>query len=134
MNQAFLANAVAAVMPSAKATGLFTSLCDIEAPTPASGAISGTYTAVTGLQALPCMDAPEPIPIAATEVKSALEVQSLSVRRVLLDKYYPALAPGTNWGSIGWRAVIDGVQYDLLGAGTDSQRQTTYLKCRKVTV
>ena len=61
MNQDLIGAAIAQVMPLAVGTGLFNSLCSVSAPTPASGAISGAYSAVAGLQALPCMDAPESV-------------------------------------------------------------------------
>jgi hypothetical protein len=55
------------------------------------------------------------------------------MRHVLLNGYYALLSPATNWGSIGWRATVDGVVYDLLGAEADSQQTQTRLRLRKVT-
>jgi hypothetical protein len=135
VNQNVIQAAIAQVMPAAVDTGLFVSLCSISAPTPASGAPSGTYTAVTGLQDLACMDAPENFGsgISANEAKSPALTESMAMRHVLLNGYYALLSPSTNWGDIGWRATVDGVVYDLLGAEADSQQTQTRLRLRKVT-
>jgi len=135
VNQDLISLAVAAVMPAAVATGEFRSLLSVQAPTPASGAISGTYTPVSGLQNIACKDAPESFGgLSVLEVKALPEVSSMSTRHVLLDKWYPLLSPATNWGNIGWQAVVDGNVYDILGAENDSDFTQTRLKLRKVTV
>lgn len=136
MNQNALALEIAQVMPQAVETGLFVSLCTISAPTPASGAIDGTYAPVTGLISIACMDAPDRFgdtSMSATEVKALAETESVESRHVLLDAYYSLLSPATNWGNLGWRATVDGTDYDLLGAECDSQHTQTRLFLRKVT-
>lgn len=143
MNQDIIAASVAGVMPAALATGLFVSTCSISAPAAASGAISGTYTAVTGLQDIVCMDAPEMFQgsssLSAVEIKSQGQTESMGKRHILLDAYYPQLSPETNWGNVGWRATvvnsINGttVVYDIIGVEADSQQTQTRLCARKVT-
>lgn len=136
MNQDLIAAAIAQVMPLAVSTGLFVSVGSAYAPTPASGAISGTYSAVTGLQNIACMDAPETTDnptIAAGEQKNMSETGSMGRRHVLLDAYYEQFSPATNWGDIGWRFTVDAVVYDIIGAECDSQRTQTRLRLRKVT-
>src|SRR5690349_8274899 len=95
MNQNLIPLACAAVMTAAVNTGLFDSLCSVSAPAKASGAITGTYTAVTGLQSIPCMDAPDNFGagISATEVKALDETASMALRHVLLNAYYSLLSP-----------------------------------------
>ncbi len=136
MNQDILQAAIDQVMPTAVATGLFISVCSISAPTPASGAISGVYSPVSGLQNIPCIDAPETFSdtsLSVTELKALDQTASTALRHVLLDNYYDQLSPSSNWGDLGWRATVDGVDYDILGAENDSQQQMTRLKLRKVT-
>jgi len=117
--------------------GLMQSVCTIQAPSGnlgVSGAPDGTYADVTGLVNLPCMNAPESVGnIAATEIKNIAEIMSVSLRHVLLNGYYSQL-DGLNWGQIGWHAIVDGVEYDILGAERDSQFSQTRLKLRLVTI
>ncbi len=135
MNQNIISLAISNVMPTVVASGLMVSVCSISAPTPASGAISGTYTPVTGLQDIQCMNAPEPWGnhVGATEQKTMSQIASMAERHVLLDDYYQLLSPSTNWGNLGWQATVDGVIYDLIGAEADSQQTQTRLCLRKVT-
>ncbi len=81
------------------------------------------------------MNAPEPWGnhVGATEQKTIAQIASMAERHVLLDDYYQQLSPSTNWGDIGWRATVDGVVYDLIGAEADSQQTQTRLCLRKVT-
>lgn len=125
-----------AVMPQAVATGLFVSLCTIQAPTGAlgpSGAPTGAYSDVPGLVGLICMDAPENQGLSVNEQRTVQQIASAAMRHVLLDRYYSDLSPATNWGDLGWRAVVDGVVYDLAGAEADSQLTQTRLRLQKVT-
>jgi hypothetical protein len=136
VNQAPLTYAIQQVMPQAVATGLFVSLCTIQQPSGnfgATGAPDGTFTDVlTGIR---CMDAPESVGnIAASEAKAVTQIASIALRHVLLDSFYSQLSPSTNWGNVGWRAVVDGVAFDILGAENDSQETQTRLKLQKVTV
>ncbi len=124
-------------MEAAVATGLFISLCTISEPANSdTGAPDGSYTDVSGLVGIVCMDAPEGLGsgLSANEAKAAAEIESMAMRHVLLDRYYSELSPSTNWGDVGWRATVDGVIYDLMGAEADSQQTQTRLLLRKVTV
>lgn len=130
-----ISRAVSRVMPAAVATGLLRSICDIQQPdtsiTP-NGSPSGGFVDVAGLTAIACMDAPESENrIQATEIKELAEIMAKGLRHVLLDTYYPQL---DNAAGLGWRAIIDGVVYDLLGAEKDSQRTQTRLNLQLVDV
>jgi hypothetical protein len=134
MNQS-ISYEVAGVMAQAIATGLFVSLCTIQAPSGtlgASGAPDGLYSNVSGLVSIPCMDAPQPPTDArfgVKEAKAPAEITAMANRHVLLNTYYPTLITG--WRQ-GWRAVIDGVIYDLCGVEPDSQRQMVRLELELV--
>ncbi len=128
---------IESVMPSVVASGLMVSTCTVQAPNGqfgSSGAPSGTYANVSGLTSIQCMNAPLSWGgIDADEAKTMAEVASRSVRHVLLDQYYSQL-DGLNWGGIGWRAVVDGITYDILGAERDSQSTQTRLRLQLVSV
>lgn len=130
-----ISRAVSRVMPAARATGLLRSICRIQQPdtsiTP-NGSPSGGFVDVSGLTAIACMDAPESENrIQATEIKELAEIMAKGLRHVLLDSYYPQL---DNAAGLGWRALIDGVAYDLLGGEKDSQRTQTRLNLQLVDV
>ncbi len=135
MNQN-LSYEIAAVMPAARATGLFVSLCTFEVPDGtlgASGAPSGPYTPVAGLVAIPCMDAPQPaneIKVGSLESRMAAQVTDIASRHVLLDDYYPTVI--TLWRT-GLRAIVDGVTYDVCGAECDSQRTQVRMELKLAT-
>jgi hypothetical protein len=123
------------VMPQAVASGLFVSLCTAQAPsgtfTP-YGQPDGTFVDVSGLVNIPCMDAVLEVgTIEATEVKELQDIMSKAFRHVLLDGWYPQFIPGA---AIGWRVLVDGIVYDLLGSEPDSQNSQTRLKLQLVTV
>ena len=129
--------AVEGVMPFYRATGLPQSFCTIQAPDASdTGSPSGSYSNVGGLVNIPCQDAPEGLGsgLSANEIKAVPQTESEKRRHVLLDGFYPLLSPATNWGTVGWRAVIDGVVYDLEAAEQDSQRIETRLRLCKVSV
>lgn len=122
---------VSDVMPLALATGLFKSLATIQEPDGVlvdAGQPSGNFIDVDGLVDIKAMDAPvSEMTIKADETKSADNIQNFTYRHVLLGGYFPTITLGTR---LGWRAVVDGTPYDLLGAESDSQRTQTrmYLK------
>lgn len=140
MNQTPISNAVAHVMAAARATGLFVSLATITAPSgdfTAGGSPDGVYLPVSGLVDIPCMDAPQAVDrynIMSAEQRAESQTTSSELRHVLLDDYFSQLSPETNWGDIGWRCSIDGVDYDISSAESDSQRTQTRLSLRGVTV
>ena len=144
MNQGLLID-VDEVMTLAVATGLFRSRCTIQAPDGtlgASGAPSGTYANVSGLVGIVAMDAPlyeEAYRIAGFERRSMVNVLSSSERHVLLDDYYSQLSPQTNWGDVGWRALMTDrtgnvTTYDIVGSHADSQQTQTGLHLQKARV
>ncbi len=134
MNQG-LSYEIAGVMPLAVATGLFVSLCTIQSPSASinpDGTPVNSYSDVAGLVNIPCMDAVlSDSSIQATEAKTLQEILSKTYRHVLLNGFYPSILAGVGEG---WRAVVDGTAYDLLGAEPDSQSQMIRLKLQLATV
>jgi hypothetical protein len=120
-----------AVVPEVLATGLCDSLCNINLPDGVlidAGQPSGNWVAVAGLQNLVVISAPmSEARIQAMENKSEDEIQTFAPRHVWLAGYYPQIEGLTVQGA---QAVIDGTQFDLLGAEADSQFQTTRLSVR----
>ena len=146
MNQnTFTTRGIAAVMPAALATGLFTSLITFQEPdgnTTSTGAPSGVYVPIAGLTGIMCMDAPDSVDrfnIESAENRQQGQIESEEWRHVLLQGYYSLLSPSTNWGNVGWRAVVTGATgeiatYDVNAAEQDSQSQMTRISLLKVTV
>lgn len=116
-------------------SGLITSLVTIQQPDGLinpNGTPSGTFVAVSGLSNVPCQSAvPAASTIQATETKDLQEILSKAYRHVFIPAYYPQILAGVG---NGWRAVVDGVTYDLLGAEVDSQQTQTRLHLQLVTV
>ena len=136
MNQG-LAYEVEQVMPQAVQTSLFVSLCTFQQPDGIygpSGAPSGTFVNVSGLVDIACMDSvPSEMRVQATEVRDLAEIMATGQRHMLLDGYYPEATPD---GQIptNWRAVVDGVAYDILGVEHDSQNTQTRLEMKIVVI
>jgi hypothetical protein len=136
-----LAYALSRVMPSAVATSLFDSLCTIQQPSDTlgeGGAPSGTYTNVTGLANIPCMDSvPREGTIEATEMRDIREIQAAGYRHILLSGYYwPQIWPLIKRGL---RAIVvdrDGttITYNVFGAEPDSQNTSTRLHLTVISV
>lgn len=121
-----LSQDIAAVMREAIASGIFVSLCTIQQPSGAfspSGQPDGNYSDVIGLVNLPCMMAPE----SGIESKTPEQILAYDVRHVLLDGLYRGI-------QTGWRAVIDGEDFDVLSVDIDSQSQMTRMQVRIVTI
>ncbi len=141
MNQTPIQYAIKRVMPAAIASGLLVSLCTIQAPTGAvnpDGSPTNSFADVAGLVNIPCTDAVESEgSIQATEVKTLAEIMSKGIRHVFLNGYYPSIisaATATAGVGAGWRAVVDGIVYDLMGAEPDSQSTQTRLHLQLVSV
>lgn len=148
MNQSVISYASTGFMARAVGTGLFRSLTTIKQPpanalSPTGGqAPLSDYTAVAGLSSIVCMDAPENVGgLSVEESLNIAQVESRATRHVLFDQYYPTLSPATNWGDVGWIAVVDSsaiggsaVTYRLTGAECDSQGTMTRLRLEKVNV
>jgi hypothetical protein len=122
-------------MPQAISGGTFQSLATLQAQSTTQGPTGNplnTFANVTGLINIPCMDAPPSMArVQATEVKAVSEIMSKGMRHVLLNQCFP---DAINWSSYGYRCVVDGVTYDLLGAENDSQLTQTRLDMQLVTV
>lgn len=120
-----ISSALDQVMPAAVATGLFVSLVTIQQPdgeTTPSGAPSGLWIDVAGMVGIAAMDAPSSVPsITANESKSIDKTTAYNEDHVLLSGYYPGILDG-------WRAVVDGVNYDVLGTEHDSQFKMTRVR------
>ncbi len=133
--RAIIQRAIAKVMPAAARSGLFVSLATFQSSDAndfPDGWPSGDYQDLPGLVDLPCMLAPEDLSyIAATEDKAAQTITSRSLFHVTFTTIYPSIVDG--WHT-GWRVVVDGVAYDLVGAGADSQGQHSVVKGRLVSI
>lgn len=125
--------------------GLMVSTITFKAPPTTldgTGAPSGAYTDVSGLVGIQCMDAPENTgsSFSAWEKSEVPQVESFARRHVLMNGYYTALSPSTNWGSVGWKAVVTNTltgevqTYDVRGAEADSHQIMTRVSLRAVTV
>jgi hypothetical protein len=138
---------IADVMAEANASGLFVSLIQFQEPDGtfgASGAPSGNFVNVPGLvdlfsgqSQIGCMDAPlSPGTISALEAKSLEEIESEGIRHVALNGYYPTVI--ANWSAetanMNWRAIVDGITYEVFSAEADSQTTQTRVKLRLVLV
>ena len=135
MNQAALNVAIAGIPTAVYETGLFPSLATMQAPSSTPGPTGNpvnAFTNVSGLINLPCQDAPPSMArVQATEVKAVAEIMSKGMRHVTLMGYFED-AP--NWSSYGYRCVVDGVVYDLLGAENSSLNMNTRMDLQIVTV
>jgi|SRR5882724_6927820 len=135
MNQAAIQSAVAGVMPLVRATGLLVSLATFQAPTgnqDSSGSLDGTFANVAGLVNIPCTAPPANVgSITASVNRTPPQFLAYGSKHCLLDNYYPAVEGGA---AAGWRAVIDGTNYTLMGAESDSQHQMTRFEPRLETL
>jgi len=117
---------ITAVMDYAADTGLFSSVCTIQAwneAVGASGQPTGVYANVTGLILIPC----QAMPLSARERKALGEETSIAMLHVLLNGLYAGIVEKQ-------RAVIDGVVYDIVAVDQDSQGQMTTMDVRLATV
>ncbi len=135
MNQS-LSYELDGIMPAVIATGLLVSLFTAQAPSSVlggTGAPDGTYANVIGLVNIACTAPPYAFgdsSIRAEEMKAVPDIASLRFLHTLLDGYYPLLKTG--WPQ-GWRCLIDGVNYDIIGVESDSQSKMTRVSVRLVT-
>lgn len=133
MNQGLTLD-LAGVMPAVRATGLLSSLCTItrspEDFDDGGAPIAATaYVPVTGLVDIPCTAPPllASDRVARQELRSEDQVQSETVLHVLLDDYYPDIITTD-------RAVVDGVEYNIANAESDSQKRMTRLALERITI
>lgn len=128
-------------MPTAIASGLMVSTCTVQQPDGlliGAGQPSGNWVDV--IADVQCMDAPDAAARpAAREKKSVPDIQSMSLRHVLLAGFYGDVIP---WGNEGarpqLRAIVTGpdgvpVTYELVGMESDSQQIMTRLVLHLVT-
>ena len=122
-------------MPQAVSGGTFQSLATLQSQSTTQGPTGNplnVYTNVPGVVGIPCMDAPPSIArVNATELKDVAEIMSKGMRHVLLNQCFLDAA---NWSGKGYRVIVDGVTYDLLGAENDSQLTQTRVDLQLVTV
>jgi hypothetical protein len=122
-----------AVMPEALDSGLFVSLVTMQQPTGEqtadgspllSGGDSGDgWNNVAGMIDIAAMNGPEAdARLRAKQEKSMEMVEGFQFRHLLLGGYYPAIQEDANW-----RAVVDGVAWDVTGVESDSQGTQTRL-------
>jgi hypothetical protein len=146
VNQEFIANAVAGVMPAVLATGLCVSLFTAQQPRPtqeSNGAIAFDYVDVAGLVGLTCIAASQsPSSITATETRALEEITAAELHEVLIPQYLPQLDNGWRgedpdgngaWiCQINWQGVWN--SYEIQGVGFDSQSQGTWVKVKLASI
>jgi len=113
--------------------GLFVSTCTIQTPSQAPDALGQanltTWTDLAGHVSIPCMSAPLTIqrPSTSDEIKMPGYTADKDDFHVLIDGYYPLIKQR-------YRAVIDGIALDIMGAESDSQSIMTRMACRRYNV
>jgi hypothetical protein len=130
MNQSLLGE-LAAVMPAATQTGLFSSLVtfkDISATVNSTGQVDMTnLVPVAGLANISCQLSAAMLlrPDAAGGGRGPEDFFQKSLRHLLLNGYYPTIMQR-------YIAVVDGVNYEILPGAIehDSQKQQTRLSVR----
>jgi hypothetical protein len=146
MNQNFIENALAGVMPAVLATGLCVSLFTAQEPVPtqeANGAIAFDYVDVAGLVGLTCIAASQsPSSITATETRALEEITASELHEVIIPQYLPQLdngwrgeapdAKGAWICQISWNGVFN--SYEIQGVGYDSQSQGTWVKVKLASI
>jgi len=117
---------VSGVMDAALATGLFVSLCTIQAPPDTVNAQGGQnlnpadfVDISTELTNIPCMQAVITVirPDITDEVKLGRYTKERNVSHILLYGYFPQILQR-------YQAVIDGVPHDILAVEWSSQKTT----------
>ncbi len=135
MNQDLFGQAIAAVMPAIRATGLQKSLCTLSLPSgnqTTTGTPDGTYTPIAGLIDIRCTAPPKRLGTPYPDVLRRQDESRTEIpRHVLLDSYYPAAHTAFLNGAI---ATVDGTDYILANVDHDSQFQMTRLSVTEVHV
>lgn len=138
MNQGSIAQALKAVMPAIRASGLLVSRCTIQRPSgnqSSSGAPDGLYVPITGLINIACTSPPSASAkgMPAAEVRGPADTFATQPHHVLLDSYYPAVQDawlGTATQEGGAIATVDGIDYTIIAVEHDSQGQMTRIEIR----
>ncbi len=136
MNQAAMNYPFSQIMPQAMAGGWFPSLATLQTtaqfPQGPTGNPSGGFANVAGVVNIPCKDAPPSIArVQATELKVVAEIMAKGLRHILLNKCF---INATEWAGWGARMIVDGINYEVLGAENDSNTIQTRVDLQLVTV
>jgi hypothetical protein len=124
-------------MPIVRASGLLVSLCTITVPPTGADAFDDggarnpnvPYVPLAGHIDIPCTAPPINTgdSVSPSEIKALEQIEAVNLVHVLLDDYYPSIISD-------YRAVIDGVNWDIVNVESDSQKQMTRLAVKKATI
>jgi hypothetical protein len=141
--KASLAEVLALPTKVVAADYLFDSLITVQQATntvDALGQVDYTNTGfanIAGVVNVPCMRAPASAArIVSGQTDTAADMEAFNLFHVLLDGYFPQI-PEPMQGRAELRAIIDGVQHEILAVEKSSQLATgnqTRLQCRQVAV
>lgn len=138
MNQQLIQTS--AVMPLARATGLFVSLATVQQATNTQDALGQVdltntgFATIAGCSLIPCMRAPYSINNPkADEKESPTMVESMNEFHVLLNDWYPQI-PEADASTGDLRVILDGVAHIICGVESDSQFTQTRLRCKQEAV
>lgn len=120
------------LMTQFRATGLARSSVTFQEnlSTTVDGTPGQTWTNVSGMVGLNCMRGALPTGgnhTSADKMKTIEDIMSIQPYLVLMDDYYPTIVDT-------YRAVIDGVPYQIWGVESDSQIQMTHFLAKVITV
>src|ERR1035438_9051482 len=131
-------------MPVAYGIGLFVSFASFVAPVQTQGATGnsiGGYTAIEGLQNIPCMNAPERpgmVGNSSNEKRSTQNIQAERGRELLLNGYFSQLDTGYNQAAgLGWQVIVtdsDGIASTYIFEGGEGDSQSIQTRCRLMMV
>lgn len=138
MNQQMIQTS--AVMPLARATGLFVSFATVQQATNTQDALGQVnltetgFATIDGCEDIPCMRAPFNVnsPI-ADEKETPIMGASMNEFHVLLDDYFPQI-PEAEASTGDLRVILDGVAHIVCGVESDSQFTQTRLRCKQEAV
>lgn len=144
MNQDVLSYALPAVMQKYRDSGLASASVtfkQVSGTQLSTGQLDPTLVEVTGLTNIACQLAPLTIGSIAGSTQLATEkALSSAPRHLLLDGYYGDVAVTDPFGNTVYgpqtymKAVIDGVEYSVIGVDPDSQKTQTRLWVRVVSL
>lgn len=129
------------VMPLARETGLFDSLCTVQICTNtvdlATGQVDLTPTGfadIPGCVDIPCMRAPASYArIVGNEIQTPQMAETTNLFHVLLDDYFPQIKEAVD-STAQNQAIIDGILHQVNAVESDSQKKMTRLLCEQVGV
>lgn len=130
---------LSAPIAAVTAAGLFSSLCTVKqatnVPNAETGQVDLTDAGFTNIITdVPCMRAPfNPVRIMADSKATPTMSEEFNPFHLLLNGYYPQVPEALN-SPAQLLVIIDGVQHDILGVESDSQKQMTRLHVTQVSV